>query len=304
MTKTLLAAMVLFSATTMLSAGEFYYIAHRGEYMTLPADPAAKSRNGIVDAPEGTRPAFERVRDRQINGVKLDLQYTADKVIVISHDTSLRRTTGHDLLIAGVRYEDLKSVPFLKVGDFAEERIVTLDEALAIVKDCPLFYLDFKAYTPEMMDAAFKAFAAQGIPEEKIIIATFNREALKGAMQTRPQVRRVLHVSYKEPKNFDAFKAEMRKWKQELGLYGFNIPTSSPLTTPELVHELKADGNWVTLWYGHSTNVADQFRNSEIDGFVTGMPSALRAYLEDKPESCSAVGPDAAPSCQGFLAGR
>jgi len=274
--------MLLFSATTMLSAGEFYYIAHRGEYMTLPADPAAKSRKGIVDAPEGTRPAFERVRDRQINGVKLDIQYTADKVIVISHDTNLKRTTGRDLPIARTRYEDLKNVSFLNVGNFADERIATLDEALAIVKDCPLFYLDFKAFTPEMMEAAFKAFAAQGIPKEKIMIATFNRNALKEALRTHPDVRRVLHVSYKEPKDFDAFKAEMKNWKQEMGLYGFNIPTSSPLTTPELVHELKADGNWVTLWYGHSTDVADQFRNSEIDGFVTGLPSALRAYLEDK----------------------
>jgi len=284
MTKTFFAGMILFFATTMLSAGDLYYIAHRGEYMTLPAEPASKSRRGIIDAPEGTRPAFERVRDKQINAVKLDVQYTADNVIVISHDTNLQRTTGRDLPIAKTRYEALKDVPFLKVGDFDEERILTLDEALAIVKDCPLFYLDFKTYSPEMMEAAFKTFATHGVPREKIIIATFNRNALKGAMLSHPDVRRVLHVSYKEPENFEAFKVQMRKWKAEMGLYGFNIPMSSPLTTPELVRELKAEGNWVTLWFGHSTDVADRFHDSDVDGFVTGMPSALRAYLESKSE--------------------
>lgn len=284
MTKPILVVMFLFSAATMLPAGDFYYIAHRGEYMTLPAEPASKPRTGIVDVPEGTRPAFERVRDKQINAVKLDVQFTADKVVVISHDTTLKRTTGQDLLISGTRYEDLKNVPFLKVGDFDGEHILTLDEALTIVKDCPLFYLDFKTYTPEMMEAVFKIFAAHEIPREKIIIATFNRNALKGAMISHPDVRRVLHVSYKEPKNFEAFKAEMRKWKKEMGLYGFNIPTSSPLTTPELAHELKAEGNWVTLWFGHSTRVADQFRDSDVDGFVTGMPSSLRTYLENTSE--------------------
>lgn len=167
MMKICFAAVFLLFLPTLIQAKDLYYIAHRGEYMTLPDGPSSENRKGIVDAPEGTRPTFERVRDLQINAVKLDVQYTSDQVVVISHDTNLKRTTGHDLPIATTKYEDLKSVTFLKAGNFEGERIVTLDEALSIVKDCPLFYLDFKAYTPEMMEDVFKTFAKHEIPRKE-----------------------------------------------------------------------------------------------------------------------------------------
>lgn len=286
---------VFLSMATTLSAADLYYIAHRGEYMTLPEEPASEVRKGKVDAPEGTRPTFERVRDNRVNAVKLDIQYTPDKVVVISHDTNLKRTTGHDLPIATTRFEDLKKVPFLKKGTFEDERIITLDEALGIVKDCQLFYVDFKAYTPEMMEDAFKIFGKHGVPTERIVIATFTKNALRAAQTSHPEVRRVLQISYAEQPDgtfevngnvscadFEGVKKQMRAWREEMDLYGFNIPVASPYTTPALVRELKAGGCWVTLWYGHSTDVADRFHDSGVDGFVTGMPSSLRAYIEGK----------------------
>jgi len=288
---------VLLSMATTLSAADLHYIAHRGEYMTLPEEPAAEVRKGRVDAPEGTRPAFERVRDNRVNAVKLDIQYTPDKVVVISHDTNLKRTTGHDLPIATTRFEDLKNVPFLKKGAFEGERIITLDEALGIVKDCQLFYVDFKAYTPEMMEDAFKIFEKHGIATERIVIATFTKSALRAAQTSHPEVRRVLHISYTEQPDgtfqvngsvccadFEEVKSQLQAWREEMDLYGFNIPVASPNTTPALVRELKAEGCWVTLWYGHSTEVADRFHDSGVDGFVTGMPSSLRAYIEGKSQ--------------------
>lgn len=278
-------ALVL-SITTPLFAGERYYIAHRGEYMAL------ENGKGVVDAPEGTRPAFERVRDRKVNAVKLDLHYTADHIVVISHDPNLKRTTGKDLPIAKTTYEDLKKAPFLKAGSFENERILTLDEALKILKDCPLYYVDFKYHTPEMMTTAFETFESNGIPRERIILATFTQEALRDAQRRYPEVRRVLHIHYAKEKDgtfllngktrcadFGAVAAQMAAWKKEMGLYGYNLPTSSPFTTLEFIRQLKAEGNWLSLWYIHSTKMADKFKDSEVDGFVTGMPSAVRKAL-------------------------
>lgn len=292
--KPLITVILLLTATT-LQAADLYYIAHRGEYMTLSTEPSKGKRTGVVDTPEATRPAFERVRDNNVKAVKLDIQFTPDKVVVVSHDTNLKRTTGRDLPIAKTTYEDLKDVPFLKVGKYKGERIVTLDQALSIVKNCELFYVDFKAYTPEMMDAAFKTFDAHGIPKNKIIIATFTQNALKGARDSYPDIRRVLHISYTQQPdgsfqfsggrkcvNFDEVKEQMRELRKELGLFGFNIPAWSPFTTPQFIKELKTDGCWVSLWYGHSTETADKFWNSGADGFVTGMPSTLQAYIESK----------------------
>lgn len=250
---------------------------------------ALENGKGVVDAPEGSRPAFERVRDRKINAVKLDLHYTADHVVVISHDPNLKRTTGQDLPIVETNYEVLKKTPFRKVGSFENERILTLDETLKIVKNCPLFYLDFKYHTPEMMTVAFEAFKSNGIPRERIIVATFTQGALRDAQRRYPEVRRVHHIDYKQEKDgafllngkvkcadFAAVTAQVAAWKREMGLCGFNLPSSSPFTTLEFIRQLKAEGCWLSLWYIHSTEMADRFKDSGVDGFVTGMPSAIR----------------------------
>jgi glycerophosphoryl diester phosphodiesterase len=284
-------AALLLSTTATLCAGDLYLIAHRGEYLALKQDPETKKWVSTDYAPEGTMPTYKRVRDQKINAVKLDVQYTADDEVVISHDLTLKRTTGQDLRVTETTYAELKKAVFIKRGEFADERIVTLNEVLPIVKDCERFYLDFKAYKPDMMDKVFKSFDAHGIPRERILIATFNKEALRGAKAAYPDVRRVLHFSYPERKDgkfvvdgkvtdFEAVKAQMYALREELGLYGFNIPTRSTFTTPEFVRELKAKGLWVSLWFVVSTEVADRFRDSGADGFVTGMPSSIRAWLK------------------------
>jgi glycerophosphoryl diester phosphodiesterase len=277
----------IFSTVSLLSAADLYFIAHRGEYRAL------ENGVGVVDAPEGTRPTYERVRDKKINAVKLDLHYTADKVVVISHDPNLKRTTGKDLPIVSTPYAALKDAPFLKVGAFEKERILTLEEALKILKDCPLYYVDFKYHTPEMMTAAFESFSANGIPHDRIILATFTQGALLDAKERYPDVKRVLHVQYREQKDgslllngktscvdFKAVTKQLAEWKTQMGLYGYNLPTSSKFTTLDLIRQLKSEGCWLSLWYVHSTKVADDFRDSGVDAFVTGMPSALRTYLE------------------------
>lgn len=273
--------------TAPLAGAERYYIAHRGEYMAL------ENGKGVVDAPEGTRPTFERVRDRKVNAVKLDLHYTADGVIVISHDPNLKRTTGQDLPIIRTNYDDLKKATFLKEGSFENERILTLDEALQILKDCPLFYVDFKYHTPEMMTKAFEIFGSHGIARDRIILATFTKEALRDAQRRYPDVRRVLHIHYAKQKDgtfllngeikcpdFEAVTAQMAAWKKEMDLSGYNLPTSSRETTPELIRKLKAEGCWLSLWYIHSLEKAEKFKDTDVDGYVTGMPSAVRQALE------------------------
>jgi glycerophosphoryl diester phosphodiesterase len=277
-----------------MATADLVFIAHRGEYMALADGTEGANRKGYVDAPEGTLPTFERVRDRNVNGVKLDVQYTADKVVVISHDLTLLRTTGQDLTLSKTAYADLKAAPFKTIGAFANERIVTLDEALAVVKECPRFYLDFKTYSPEMMEDVFAHFAKHGVPRDHIMVATFSRKALEGVQTAHPDVRRVFHISYPKQEDgsynlngtrcadFAVVKAVMLLWKRELGLTGFNIPAHAAETTPAFVRELKAEGCWVTIWYGHSTDTADRFAATGIDGFVTGMPTALKTYLAGK----------------------
>lgn len=272
-----------------MTGKDFYFIAHRGEYLTL------KDGEAVGYAPEGSRPAYERVRDQKVNGVKLDIHYTADKVVVMSHDPNLNRIAGRNLVIKDTAYADLKKATFIKSGEYGNEKILTFDEALEIVKDVPLYYIDFKYYSDEMIKDVFAKLEKHGIPAGKVIIATFNVEALEGARKLYSHIRRVQHISYVEQEDgtfllngtlicpdFAAVKAQMFTWKKEMELYGFNIPIHRQPTTREFINELKAAGCWLSVWFVHSAETADKFYHTGGNAFVTGMPSAIRDYLNSE----------------------
>ena len=148
----------------ILSAGPVKYIAHRGDY---------------VDAPEGTAAAYRFAVERHYDIMKMDVQKTKDGVIVMSHDDNLKRTMGWDVKIKDVTYDEIKQHgPFKPVGKFTDERIVTFKEAIAIAKALPEIWIDAKHFDPEFMEEVLKQAAAEGVTEDRIMVATFTKAAI------------------------------------------------------------------------------------------------------------------------------
>jgi len=89
-------------------------------------------RGGSFTAPENTLPAFEYAIDHGADWVELDVQQTRDGVLVVMHDSNLKRTCGIDEDIWNVDWDDIKD---LDSGSFfspdaSGTRICTLEEAL------------------------------------------------------------------------------------------------------------------------------------------------------------------------------
>ena len=61
--------------------------------------------------PENTLPAFQGAADMKADGVELDVHMTYDGKIIISHDRSLKRCGGGDVVIEAVSYAEIKRHP-------------------------------------------------------------------------------------------------------------------------------------------------------------------------------------------------
>ena len=68
-------------------------VSHRGEEM---------------DAPEASRPAFELAARRHADIVKLDIRFTKDGVVVLSHDSTLKRTMDWDAPISELTCREIR----------------------------------------------------------------------------------------------------------------------------------------------------------------------------------------------------
>ncbi|MBO4526694.1 MAG: hypothetical protein J5743_03635 [Victivallales bacterium] len=261
----------------LLAAGPVKYIAHRGDY---------------VDAPEGTAAAYRFAVERHYDIMKMDVQKTKDGIIVMSHDGTLKRTMGWDVNIKDVTYDEIKQHgPFKPVGKYTDERIVTFKEAIAIAKALPEIWIDTKHFDPEFFEELLKQAAAEGVTEDRIMVATFSKPAIQYVQKAHPAIRRVLHTSItkdqerkilkvsfskKECATMDDVVAEIIAAKEKYGLFGVNIPADGGYITEEIIKKLHDAGLWLSFWYVNKPEVAERLRKAGADAFVTRGADKIR----------------------------
>lgn len=235
------------------------YVAHRGA--------------GDLTMPEASRPAYADAVVKSSDIVKLDLRKTKDGVIVMGHDPTLKRVMGWDAKIGTLDYSEILSKgDFLFHGQPTGERIVRLDEALEIVRPVPEFWIDFKHFDPDFAERALAMFAAKGIDESRVMVATFSKDALAYFKEKHPSVRRVGHISMRSSDELPRVLA----YVDEFGLFGVNMPVSHDQTSPEAIAELKRKGVWVSLWFVQDAQTAAKYRDTACDAFVTDHVSQVR----------------------------
>lgn len=252
-------ARVFYDPAKYKGCSKIRYVAHRGA--------------GDLAMPEASRPAYSNAVAKSSDIVKLDLQKTKDGVIVMGHDPTLKRVMGWDAKIKTLDYSEILSKgDFLFKGKTTGERIVRLDEALEIVRPVPEFWIDFKHFDPDFAERTLATFAAKGIDESRIIVATFSKEALKYFKENHPTIRRVGHIS----KDLAHELPRVLAYVDEFGLFGVNMPVSRDQTSPEAIAELKSKGVWVSLWFVQNAQAAAKYRDTACDAFVTDHVSQVR----------------------------
>ena len=280
------------------------YVAHRGDY---------------ADAPEGSMAAYRNAVERGSEIVKLDVRRSKDGVIVLSHDPSFRRTMGWDAEILDVTWEEIRSHVYLFKGQPTEERAVSLPEALEVVKAIPEFWIDFKNFTPEFCERVLAEFEKAGIGTERLMVATYSRNALPYMKTHHPEIRRVGHMDFQlqdgkwspsflrrkgvlyEPAAEGApFAPEVAdgilSYVKDMGLWGVNIVVNRDVVTPGLVEFLKEKGLFVSLALVHDAATARTFADRRPDCVVTRDRRTVKPIMDAALENTAAPVPRQASS--------
>lgn len=89
--------------------------------------------NNESDAPENSLAAFENA-SKAGYGVELDVQFTADKQIVVFHDNDLKRMCGIDKRVDELTYAEIRELRLLN----SDQHIPLLSEVLAVLDGATL----------------------------------------------------------------------------------------------------------------------------------------------------------------------
>lgn len=144
--------------------------------MPDPMPAVIAHRGASADAPENTLAAVEEARRQGTDGIEVDVQRTADGLLVLHHDATPRRTTDAGPDLADQPLGALTFTELRRLDAGAGERIPTLDELLDAAGDLELF-LELKDPWLYPGIAAEVVAALAGRPA---VVMSFDASAVRG----------------------------------------------------------------------------------------------------------------------------
>ena len=233
-----------------------------------------------LSAPSHSQASYRLAMERKADVMKLDVRFSKDGIAVLSHDGDLKNCFGWEVKIAEKSLEELREKNFKPVGGYDHEKLQTLEEALTIIRDCPEFWIDTKTFPKNTHERILAEFDRLGIAHERIMFATGNERSLAYAKEHFPEIRRVRHI-YPQFLPKEGVLEHLLKLKEELGLYGMNLPAKGfeqELLTEEILQKLRAAGLWCSIWFVQSAEAAKKYSEMGADAFVTDNIRDVRPF--------------------------
>jgi glycerophosphoryl diester phosphodiesterase len=165
-------------------------------------------RGASAMAPENTMAAFALALENGADGVELDVRLAADRVPMVIHDSTLRRTGLCEGVVSEMTSKELIQInagawftrphPRLARPEYGREVIPTLDQVFSVFKtksqaNNPVIYVEMKTDKTSEASVDLPASVVQLINnydlQNRVIVVSFNLKALTQIKQIDPSIR-------------------------------------------------------------------------------------------------------------------
>lgn len=229
----------------------------------LVRTPAVTAHRGSSkEAPENTLAAIELAASQMADYAEIDVRSTKDGVVVLMHDDNLRRTTGVDMNIWELTYEQVQS---LDAGswlspEFAGEKIPTLDEVIKYADGKIMLNIEIKTSenSPELVESVAKIIQDNHF-EDSCVISTFNYGVLFRIKALDPEIQTGIIITV-------AFARYTRL--SDVDFYSLN----ARFLTRDKVEKLHFLGYKVFAWGVDNASTARRMLNIGVDNIITSDP--------------------------------
>ncbi|GGX82455.1 glycerophosphoryl diester phosphodiesterase [Litchfieldella qijiaojingensis] len=246
--------------------------------------PYTVAHRGLsAHAPENTLAAVKAAHRVGCQWVELDVQLLGDGTPVIWHDNGVRRCSDSRGKLAKLNLAKAKA---LDVGtwfsaDFQGERMATLAEMLELLNELDMgLNLELKVNrgrdAQALVDAALP-MTLGALPAERLIVSSFNSQALKAARGLEPDAQRLrLGILYEKP---------TRQWHEEAErLEAYSLHVDWRRLKEKRAREIK-DAGYRLLCYTANDPVAfARLWPWGVDSVISDDPSLFEHHLPDSSQ--------------------
>ncbi|WDI44412.1 glycerophosphodiester phosphodiesterase [Bremerella sp. P1] len=228
-------------------------------------------RGASSKAPENTLAAFQQAIEDGADWIELDVQETADGQVVIMHDSDFMKLSKNPLKIWDATTDDLKDIDIgtWKSPDFADQRVPTLAEVLALCKDKVGVNIELKYYGhDEMLEQRVADIVDEQGMNDQVMAMSLKREGVEKMKAIRPEWKVGLLMSV----------AAGNLSKLEADFLAVNASFADVL----LIDQAHDNGKQVFVWTVNDAATMSTMMSRGVDGILTDKPELARSVLEQR----------------------
>ncbi|WP_462418844.1 glycerophosphodiester phosphodiesterase [Kytococcus sp. Marseille-QA3725] len=243
-------------------------------------------RGASFEKPENTLTAFQEGIDDKVDLIEIDVQRSKDGVLVVIHDTDLRRTTNAEEVFPGrasyevgdFTYDELQQLDAgsWKGAEFTGERIPTLQQTVDLVRrsrvgllievKSPELYPGLAEQLAEFLDEQ-PGYLESAVANDRLVVQSFNWDFMREFNRHLPQVTAGLlgHPPVEELSTLSA-------WVDQVNPRAKDVDQA-------YVDAVHAAGMRINVWTVDSPAQMRRLINLGVDGIITNQPDTLDGVL-------------------------
>ena len=236
------------------------------------ASPIVTSHRGYSSAaPENTLPAFQLAIDHDSDRAELDVQMTKDGVVMVTHDTSLRRCTGRNANIYDLTYGEVRKLDAGRwfSAKYAGTQIPTLEEVLDLCKGKIQLNIEIKpsAATPDLEAETVRIIHEKGF-EKDCVITSQSYETLCKVKELDPEIETGYILALGVGSFYDLPDADF-----------FSVEAT--FITSGMVQQIHKRGKTISAWTVNRKEDASDMLSLGVDDVITDKPEMVQELVSE-----------------------
>ncbi|MCI6651250.1 MAG: glycerophosphodiester phosphodiesterase [Ruminococcus callidus] len=239
--------------------------------LALFQNPTVMAHRGLsADAPENTLYAFSDAISVGADFIELDVQQTRDGVLVVMHDSNLKRTTGVNKDIWDMDYADIQNLDAGSWFDpaYANARIPTLEETLQFVDKRAKLNIEIKPtkHGSDTLEQDVAELITRYQYTDACYVTSFSYGSLKKVKEANPEIRTgyLMSVAYGQ---FYSLK------------YADAFSLNKVFVTSQVVNAAHQQGKQIFAWTVNSMSEVRSLCNLHVDSIITDDPVMVQNVI-------------------------
>lgn len=217
-------------------------------------------------SPENTIESFQMALDQGVDGIELDVRFTKDRVLVVCHDATIRRTSDGKGRVQDMTLEELQSHDFgAWFGpEYAGEKMPTLEETLKVLQDENVL-LNIEIKNGPRMDEGMEEEVVRLVEKydfsERVLITAFNHLSLQRVheLDSELKIGFILHTNLIDPFHYI----------EHSGIKPYTIHPNYQYITQEMIDEAHRRGIKVMAATVDDKEYGERFKQMGVEYLLT-----------------------------------